>query len=77
MYVRMMLGSGGVFFGASSFGFVTRQWPNTEVMRSFVGSVSRQRPVSSNGVVFSLGSVLTTHCRGNIVLLIQPELHKG
>jgi hypothetical protein len=28
------------------------------LMRSFVGSVARQRPISNNGVVFSLGSVL-------------------
>jgi hypothetical protein len=39
-------------------------------MRSFVGSVARQRPVGNNGVVFSLGSVLRTRFRGNIVLLI-------
>jgi hypothetical protein len=38
-------------------GSVTRQRPNNEVMRSFVGSVARQRPVNNNGVVFSLGLV--------------------
>jgi hypothetical protein len=52
-------------------GSVTRQRPNNELMRSFVGSVARQRPVGNNGVVFFLGSVLRARCRGNIVLLIQ------
>jgi hypothetical protein len=52
-------------------GSVTRQRPNNEVMRSFVGSVARQRPVSNNGVVFSLESVPRARCYGNIVLLIQ------
>jgi hypothetical protein len=30
----------------------TRQRPNSEVMRSFVGSVARLRPVSNNEMVF-------------------------
>jgi hypothetical protein len=57
-------------------GSVTRQRPDNEVKRSFVGSVARQRPVSNNGGVFSLESVLRVHCRGNVFLLIQPELQK-
>jgi hypothetical protein len=48
------------FFLGGGSGPVTRQRPNNETMRSFVGSVARQRPVSSNGVVFSLRSVLRT-----------------
>jgi hypothetical protein len=55
MFVCLLLGSGGVFFGVSSFGSVTmaaaQQWGN-------------------NGVVFSLGSVLRICCRGNIFLSI-------
>jgi hypothetical protein len=31
-------------------GSVTKQRPNNEVMRSFVGSVARQRHVGNNGV---------------------------
>jgi hypothetical protein len=54
MYVCMsvcpLLGSGGVFFGVSSFGSVTRHGLNNVVMRSFVESVARQRPVNNNGV---------------------------
>jgi hypothetical protein len=52
-------------------GPVTRLRPNNEVMRSFVGSVARQRSIGNNGVVFSLGSALTAGCRGKIFLLIQ------
>jgi hypothetical protein len=52
-------------------GSITRQRPNNEIMRYFFGSVARQRPVSNNGVVFSLGPVLRARCRGKIVLLIQ------
>jgi hypothetical protein len=73
----LLLGSGGVFFGVSSFGSVTKQRFNNEVMRSFVGSIPRQRPVGNNGVVFSLGSVPRAGCRGNIFLLIEPDLQKG
>jgi hypothetical protein len=43
------------FLGSGS---VTRQWPNNEVMRSSVGPVARQRPVSNNGVVFFLWFVI-------------------
>jgi hypothetical protein len=60
--VCLLLGSGGVFFGVSSFGSVTmaaaKQWGN-------------------NGVVFFLGSALRVRCRGKILLLVQPELQKG
>jgi hypothetical protein len=51
-------------------GSVTRQQPNNEVLRSSVESVARQRPVSNNGVVFALESVLRARCHGNIFLLI-------
>jgi hypothetical protein len=54
----LLLGSGGVSFGVSSFGSVARQRSNNEVLRSSVGSIPRQLPTGSNGVVFSLGSVL-------------------
>jgi hypothetical protein len=46
-------------------------------MRSFLGSIARQRPVSNNQKVFFLGSVLRTHCHGKIVLLAQPKLQEG
>jgi hypothetical protein len=65
------------FLWVSSFGSVTRQRSNNGVMRSFVGSVPRQRPTGNSGVVFSLGSVLRGLCRGNIILLIQHELQRG
>jgi hypothetical protein len=68
VYVCVLLGSVGVSLGSGS---VTRQGPNNEVMRSFVGPVARQRPVSNSGVVFTLGSVLRARCRGNIFLLMQ------
>jgi hypothetical protein len=42
---------------------------NKGVMRSFVGSVARQRPVSNNREVFSLRSVPRTCCNGKIVCL--------
>jgi hypothetical protein len=77
MSVCSLLGSRGVFFGVSSFESVTRHWPNSVLMRSFVESVARQRPVNNSGVVFFLGSVLRVCCRGNITLLIQPKLQKG
>jgi hypothetical protein len=44
------------------------QQPNNEIKRSLVESVARQRPVSNNGVAFSLGSVLRYLCRENIIL---------
>jgi hypothetical protein len=44
-------------------------------MRSFVGSVARQRPVSNNGAVFSLGSIERVRCRWNIFLLITIIHH--
>jgi hypothetical protein len=47
--------AGDVFFGVSSFGSVSRQRSNNEVMRSFVGSVLRQRPTGNSGVVFFWG----------------------
>jgi hypothetical protein len=59
------------------FGSVLWHRPNNEVMRSYLGSVGRHRPVSNNGVVFSLESVLRTRCHGKIVLLVQPELQEG
>jgi hypothetical protein len=37
--------------------------PINVVTCSFVLSVARQRPINNIGVVFSLGSVLRTHCR--------------
>jgi hypothetical protein len=68
---------GAFSLGSVLLGPLLWQRPNNEVMRSFVRSVARQRPVGNNGVVFSLESVLRIRCRGNIVLLIQPELQKG
>jgi hypothetical protein len=47
------------------------------VMRSFLGCLARQRPVSYNREVFSLGSVLRTRYHGKIVLLVRPELQEG
>jgi hypothetical protein len=47
------------------------------LMCSFLGSVERQRQVSNNREVFTLGSVLRRGCRGKIVLLVQPELQEG
>jgi hypothetical protein len=55
-------------------GSVARQRPNNEVMRSSVGSVAWQRPVSNNGVVFSLGSVLRVRCRGIIFVKNKCEV---
>jgi hypothetical protein len=62
LYVCLLLGDGIIFFGVSSFWSITRQCLNNEVMHSFVGSVARQWPLSNNGLVFSLGSILRTHC---------------
>jgi hypothetical protein len=56
---------------------VTLTLINKGVMRSFLGSVARQRSVSNNREVFSLGSVLGTRCHGKIVLLVQPKLQEG
>jgi hypothetical protein len=55
MSACMLLGSGGVFSSVSFFGSVTRQRSNNEVMRSFVRSVPRQRPVANNAVGVFLG----------------------
>jgi hypothetical protein len=46
-------------------------------MRSFLGCIARQRPISNNWEVFSLESVMRTRCRGKFVLLVQPELQEG
>jgi hypothetical protein len=46
----LLLGSGGVFFGVSSFGSVTRHRHINVVLRSFVESVARQRPINKNGL---------------------------
>jgi hypothetical protein len=54
VYVCVLLAALAFSLGLGS---VTRQQPNNELMRSFGGSVVRQRPVSNNGVLFSLGSV--------------------
>jgi hypothetical protein len=69
----------GVAFSLGSvlLGPLLWQRPNNEVVRSYFGSVDRQRPVSNNGMVFSLEPVLKTGCGGSIVLLIQPEFQKG
>jgi hypothetical protein len=75
---HLLLGRGGIFFGVGSFlGTLLWRRPNNGVMRSFLVSVARQRSVSNNREVFSLGFVLRTRCRGNIVLSVQPELQKG
>jgi hypothetical protein len=63
----------GQFF----LGALLWQRPNKGVLRSFLGSVARQRPVSNNREVYSLGSVPRTRCHWKIVLLVQPELQDG
>jgi hypothetical protein len=71
--------NGGVWGGGGprvSLGTLLWERPNKGVMRSFLGSVDRQRPISKNRAVFSMGYVLRTSCRGNIVLLVQAELQK-
>jgi hypothetical protein len=68
---RLLLGRGGVFFGARFFlAALLWQRPNKGLTHSFIGSVARQRPVSNNREVFSLGSVPRTSCHGKIVLLV-------
>jgi hypothetical protein len=87
---HLLLGRGGVFFGVSSFWVlyygsgrlvvgrnVTLTLTNKGTMRSFLGSVARQRPVSNNREVFSLGSLLRNRCHGKIFLLVRPELQEG
>jgi hypothetical protein len=75
---RLLLGGGGVFFGVRFFwGALVCQRPNKGLVRSFLGCLARQRPVSNNREVYSLGSVLRTRCHGKIVLLVQPELQEG
>jgi drug/metabolite transporter superfamily protein YnfA len=46
---HVLLGRGGVFFGGQFF-LGTLQWErsNKGVMRSFLGSIARQLPVSNN-----------------------------
>jgi hypothetical protein len=58
-------------------GSVIWQRPNKGILRSFVGSIARQRPVSNNREVFSLRSVPRTFCNGKIVLLVRQELQEG
>jgi hypothetical protein len=54
----LLLGGGGVFFGVRLFlGALLWQRPNKGLVRSFLGYVARQRPVSNNREVISLGSV--------------------
>jgi hypothetical protein len=69
--------AGAFSLGSVLLGLLLWQWSNNEVKRSLVESVARQWPVSNNGVVFSLGSVLRASCRRITVLSIQPELQKG
>jgi hypothetical protein len=75
---HLLLGRGGVLFGVGSFFGPLLWWrPNNKVVRSFLGSVARQRPASNNRKVFSFESVFRAHCRGTFVVLIQPELQNG
>jgi hypothetical protein len=74
---RLLLG-GGVFFGVSFFlGALLWQRPNKGLVRSFLGCVARQRPLSNNREVFFLASVPGTRYHGKIVLLVQAELQEG
>jgi hypothetical protein len=74
---RLLLGGGGFFFGVRFFlGALLWQGPNKNIMRFFLGSVARQRPVSNNREVISLRSVPRTRYHGKIVLLVLPELQK-
>jgi hypothetical protein len=75
---RLLLGGGGVFFGVRFFfGALLWQRPSKGVMRSFLLCVVRQRLVSNNWEVFSLGSFPRTRYHGKIVLLVLPELQEG
>jgi hypothetical protein len=69
---RLLLGGGGVFFGIRFF------WGATKgLVRSFLRSVGRQRPVSNDWEVFYLGSVQKTRYHGKTVLSVRPELQEG
>jgi hypothetical protein len=75
---RLLLGGGGVVFGVRFFlGALLCQWPNNGLVRSFLGYVAKQRPVSNNRKVFSFESVPRTRYHGKIVLLVRPELQEG
>jgi hypothetical protein len=57
----LLLGGGGVLFGVRFFlGALLWQRPNKGFVRSLLGCVARQRPVSNNREVFFLGSVPKT-----------------
>jgi hypothetical protein len=72
---RLLLGGGGVFFGVRFFlGKLLWQRPNRGLVHSCLGCDARQRPVSNNREVFSLGSVPRTRYHGKIGLLVRPEL---
>jgi hypothetical protein len=74
----LLLGGGGVFFGVRFFlDALLQQQPNKGLVRYFLGSVARQRPVSNNREVFSLWSVPKTRYHGKIVLLVLLELQEG
>jgi hypothetical protein len=75
---RLFLVGGGVSFGDRFFlDVLLRQRPNKVLVRSFLGCIARQRPVSNNREVFSLGSVPRTRYHGKIVLLVRPGLQEG
>jgi hypothetical protein len=59
------------------FGYVTMTAAQQRGIAFFLESVARQRPVSNNREVFSLGSVLKTRCHGKIVLLVEPDFQEG
>jgi hypothetical protein len=74
----LLLGRGGVFFGVQFvLGALLWQQPNKGLVRSFLGCVASQWPVSNNQEVFSLGSIPKTRYHRNIVLLVRPELEEG
>jgi hypothetical protein len=69
---RLLLGGGGVFFGGQFFlGALLWQRPSKGLVRSFLGCVARQQPVSNNREVFSLESVPKTLYHGKIVLIAR------
>jgi hypothetical protein len=74
----LLLGGGGVFFGVRFFlGALLWQRPSKGLVRSFLGCVARQRPVSNNLEVFSFGSVPKTRYHEKIVLLVRREFQEG
>jgi hypothetical protein len=73
----LLPGGGNVFFGVRLFWVRYNGSGPTMGYALFLWCFARQRLVSNNRDVFSLGSVPRAFCNWKIVLLVGPELQEG